>query len=132
MILNDSEIAERLESPLNLMNRLRRLTNNSSEVSPCIPPSSEQIIEDLKDKINSGSARSKATNIMISAMDELKTRLPEVRKPEDLARIASEMSKVVSNQSNAKKEDTSNKPQIIIYAPVQVNESHFETMTVNE
>lgn len=137
MILDELEISKRMESPLNLINRLRKsLVNNSDSRNsiPCLPViSSEQIIDDLTEKINNGSVKSKATGIMISAMDELKIRLPEVSKPERLAQIAAEMSKVVASQTKDKNNNNdSNKPQIIIYAPQMVSENNFEVMVVNE
>jgi len=133
MILSDTEVSSRMQSPLNLLNRLRNInSNNKLNPSPCLPPSSDQIIDDLTDKINHSSVKSKATGILISAMDELKLRLPEINKPEKLAQIASEMSKVVNSQAGNKINESSNKPQIIIYAPQMINENSFETMVVNE
>lgn len=131
MILTDEQIQERIESPLNLLNRLKSITSLQT-TSPCFPPSSEQIIDDLTEKLAYGSIKSKAAGIMTAAMDELKIRLPEVTKPEKLAQIASEMSKVVNAADSNKREERSDKPQIIIYAPQVVSENHFETMLVNE
>ena len=69
---------------------------------------------------------------MSSAMDELKARLPEVQKPERLAQIAAEMSKVI-NGSQVKNEDNSTKiGQVIIYAPQILPEEAFEIIRVNE
>jgi hypothetical protein len=134
MLLTDNEVNGRIESPLNLMNRLRLASHSSksdTQRHPSLPPSSNEIIEDLEDKIKYGSIRSKAKNIMISAMDELATRLPEVQKPERLAAIAAEMGKVISS-TQIKVDESSRNAQIIIYAPQIQTEEHFETIIVNE
>jgi len=100
MLLNDDEIKERIESPLNLLNRLKSsLTPNGHTPThiPSLPPKSSDIIEDLEDKISNTTTRSKAMGILNAAMDELRVRIPEIQKPEKLAAIAAEMSKVVSH-----------------------------------
>jgi len=131
MLLTDSEVKERIESPMNLLNRLRSVTNLTS-LSPCLPPSSKDIIENLEEKIGFGSIKSKATNIMSEAMDELRSRLPEVTKPEKLAQIAAEMSKVVNGVVNNKIEDNRKIAQVIIYAPQILSESAFDVIEVSE
>ena len=134
MILDEIEVKERLESPLNLMNRLKSLTSHKSNenIIPSSPPSSEQIIEDLEEKLAFGSIKSKAASIMISAMDELKLRLPEVEKPEKLAAIAAEMSKVVTAQNDKSNKEGNRNNQFIIYSPSFINEEHFETIYARE
>jgi len=128
MILTDDEIQERIESPLNLLNRLKSnlgkgIGSHSIQI-PSLPPKSEDIIEDLEDKIANKTTRSKANGILNAAMDELHKRIPEVQKPEKLAQIAAEMAKVVSHQDSRGQGD---KPlsQIIVYAPqVQVLDNY--------
>jgi hypothetical protein len=129
MILSESEVIERIESPLNLLNRLRSAHVNSHTKTPVVslPPTSSEIIDDLQEKIQVGSIKSKAMGIMVSAMDELKTRLPEVQKPERLAAIAAEMGKVI-NSTQIKIEDNRKQAQIIIYAPQVVNEDRFDVI----
>jgi len=132
MVLTEEEVKGRIESPLNLLNRLKALTSNSrtKSESPCIPPSSESLIDDLEDKIRNGTAKSKATSIMISAMDELSRRLPEVQKAEKLASIASDMNKILN--ADGRKESNNNlNAQIVIYAPQVVHESKFDVIDVS-
>lgn len=132
MILPEHELRERMESPLNLLNRLRNITNpHKKSPIPQLPPSSEEIIEDLEDKITTGSIKSKALGIMSSAMDELKNKLPEVQKPEKLAAIAAEMNKVL-NSTDSKRDDTKPQAQIIIYAPQVVLEETFNMVELVE
>ena len=136
MLLSDDEIKERIESPLNLLNRLKSTLNrtihpSSSSQHPALPPSAEDIIDDLDDKLKNTSTRSKAAGILNAAMDELKIRIPDVQKPEKLAQIAAEMSKVISNHDN--KPNTGNTVgQIIVYAPQVVSLDNFDIIDVAE
>lgn len=133
MILTDEEIKDRIESPLNLLNRLRSTTGGKSVHSqhPALPPKSGDIISNLEDKIANSGTRSKAASIMSAAMDELRARLPEVQRPEKLAQIAREMSQVVSNHDN--KPNTGNSiGQIIVYAPQVQPLDNFDIVDVVE
>lgn len=133
MILNDTEITERMESPLNLLNRLKSLTKSKDiNIIPSLPPTSADVIDDLEEKLAFGSIKSKASGIMIAAMDELKLRMPEVQKPEQLAKIAAEMSKVVNAEVKDNNRDGLNKPQFVLYAPQFNNENHYETIYARE
>lgn len=133
MILPESEAIERLESPSNLLNRLRASINphksRKTQIPSIPPPTASEIIPDLDDKISYSSTKHKAMAIMNSAMDELKTRLPEVQRPEKLAAIAAEMGKIVIAQNN--QGITDNRiGQIIVYSPRIVSEEQFEFVDV--
>lgn len=56
MLLSDDEIRERIESPLNLLNRLKSSLGASrhhlTTQIPSIPPKSSDIIDDLEEKIS--------------------------------------------------------------------------------
>jgi len=134
MIINETEVTERMNSPLNLLNRLRSVTSShkGSNLIPSLPPTSKEIIDNLEDKLAYGSIKSKAAGIMIAAMDELKARLPEAQKPEQLARIAESMSKVVNAESANNNRDKLNAPQFHLYAPQFHNEEHYETIYARE
>lgn len=133
MILNDDEIQERIESPLNLLNRLKSSLNKSISNVPSLPlpPKSDEIIDNLEDKIANSTTRSKAVGILNSAMDELKARLPEIQKPERLAAIAADMAKVISHQDTKNTGDKS-LGQIIVYAPSVLSIENYEVVEVNE
>lgn len=137
MILNDDEIKERIESPLNLLNRLKTSLNRTIaphtpvQIPTLPPPSSSEIIEDLEEKISHSTVRSKAVGILTAAMDELKIRIPEVQKPEKLAQIAAEMAKVVSHQDNRNQGDKA-LSQIIVYAPQVQRLENYEVIDVPE
>ena len=134
MIINDTEVTERMSSPLNLLNRLRIATTKTSDRNniPSLPPSADQIIKDLEDKLTYGSIKSKAANIMVAAMDELQKRIPEITKADQLARITESMSKVVHAEVKDPREDKEDKPQYIIYAPQVNHETHYETIYARE
>lgn len=134
MILSDDDVKERMESPLNLLNRLRTTVNRASVQNPTqhpsLPPSADALIENLEDKLK-GSTRSKAAAILHSAMDELTSRMHEVQKPERLATIATEMSKILANQEDKNGKNVTNS-QIIIYAPQIQSLDNFEIIDVVE
>lgn len=132
MLLEESELQERLNSPLNLLNRLRKATNPHKPTQlPALPPSSDEIIEDLESKISSGSIKNKALGLMTAAMDELKQRMPEVQKAEKLASIAAEMSKIVNNVEQKNKDGDKPAAQIIIYAPRIMSEEDFDIIDIS-
>lgn len=135
MLVNDDELKARLDNPNNLLNRLRNLTNpHKKNIIPALPPTADDVIADLDDKIANSTTKSKATNLLNAAMDELHKRLPEVSKPEKLAAIAADMSKVVNNSTlkNPVEENDRSTPQIIIYAPQIVSEEHFKVIDIGE
>lgn len=132
MLLDDNEIAERMQSPMNLLNRLRSISKPKQSDIQSLPPSASEVIQDLEDKLAYGSIKSKAAGIMIAAMDELKKRIPEVSKPDQLARIAEHMSKVVSTETKNPRDPDENKPQYIIYAPQFNQENSYEIIHARE
>lgn len=133
MLLDDAEVTERMESPLNLLNRLKSITTHKHKPEiPSLPPSSDKIIEDLEDKLAYGSLKTKAAGIMIDAMNELKSRIPEVSRPEKLAAIAENMNRIVNAKNENNDRDKQNAPQFVVYAPSFNSENYYETIHVKE
>ena len=134
MILSELEVMERVESPMNLLNRLKNLSSKSAHI-PSLPCSlrsqneisSSEVIPNLDDKIAFGTAKSKAMNLMNAAMDELNIRLPEVQRPEKLAAIAADMSRII-NSAQIKTENDVRIGQIVVYSPKIVHENHFDVI----
>lgn len=127
MLLTDDDIQERIESPLNLLNRLR---NVSRAHSPSLPiPKSGDLIPDLDERLGPDTKK-QAAKIMGMALKELEMRIPDVQKPEKLAAIAESMNKVVMARED--KDKDKNAPQVIVYAPQVIQESHFETIVLKE
>jgi hypothetical protein len=136
MLLNDDEIKQRIESPINLLNRLRDSLNRASpptsSSSPCLPPKAEDVVANLEEKLINSTAKAKATSLMIEAMDEMKGRLCQV-KPEKLADIAYNMARVVQNQEqNRHNHGDKSLSQIIVYAPQVQKIEEFEIIDVVE
>lgn len=136
MLLNDDEIKETIESPLNLLNRLKRTLNHTvhpslPSITNPIPPRASDIIDDLDDRLKNNSTRSKAVGILNAAMDELSRRLPEIERPESLARVAENMSKVISQQDTRNAGDKL-LSQIIVYAPQVQKIEDYEVIEVVE
>ena len=137
MILDDTEVVTRLNSPLNLLNRLKNASSkndamltfgvekNTDKTSiVTLPPSVDELVDSLEDKLSESSLVSKASNVISAALDELLPRLGEVSKPRDLAQIAANVKRVIGDRRG---QSEGNK-NVIIYKPVIVNESHFEVV----
>lgn len=129
MLLSDEEIQERLESPLNLLNRLKQVSTPKPATIPCLPPKTEDLDLDVEGEVAVTQLRGKAARIMGRALTALEGRVQDIEKPERLARIAAEMHKVVANTDDPNKARAS---QIIVYAPQVINESHFQEITLKE
>ena len=134
MILNDIELANRLDSPDNLINRLRALTSSSKREArenrhPSLPPTADELIDNLEDKLAISSVRSKANSVLAKALTELDNRITEADKPEKLARIAESMTKVV--ESTTPKHDKSVQiGQIVIYSPQARMEDDYDVIDI--
>ena len=121
-----------MESPANLLNRLRSITNPHKNIIPALPPTVEELVDDLDDKIANTTTRAKATQLLNSAMTELSKKIGEVQKPEKLAAIANDMSRIIERSQPVKGEGEERMPQIIIYAPQIVTEEHFDVIDVGD
>lgn len=145
MILDKNEVDARLESPDNLLNRLRRLTGQSqivslpsdSEVknspasSPLIPPPIDELVDNVKDKLATAECYAGAKEVLKDAINGLKLRVFEVDDPVKLSRIATDMGKIVNGFDENKKEKTG-RVVPIIYRPVMLTENNFQSIHVNE
>jgi len=129
MLLTDDEIQERLESPINLMNRLRRATATPTEIPSMPAPTSKDIGLDVEGKVAHSKLRETAANIMAKTLRELEQRIPDIQKPEKLAQIATEMNKVLNSTQD---KDKNPPAQIIVYAPQVIQENHFQELTLQE
>jgi hypothetical protein len=129
MLLTDEEIVERIDSPMNLLNRLRNVTQPRTGIPSMPPPTTKDIGLDVESKIAQGKIRDSAAEIMGLALHELKQRIPEIQKPEKLAQIASEMNKVLTSRQDENKNPAA---QIIVYAPQVIQETHFQALTLTD
>jgi len=132
MVLDDIEVSSRIDSPDNLVNRLRALTRPAKSVNnliPCLPPTADDVIADLDEKLSGSSIKAKASSILLKAMNEIETRIEEVDKPDKLARIAESMNKIIEAHT-PKKETSSLIGQVIIYTPTLREEKEYPVIDV--
>jgi hypothetical protein len=134
MLLSEDELKERTGSPMNLLNRLNALKNKHKPADiPALPPTAAELIPDIESKIQHGAIKSKAMGLITQAMDELKHRIPEVNKPQELATIASQISKVlIAVEPKQEQANLDNAPKIIIYAPRIMTEETYNVVDLNE
>ena len=154
MILDKEEIDSRLSSPLNLLNRLKRITSvenrvisipksvedRETEISssrfqqsdiPELPPSVDELVDNLSDKLATAKCHNGAKEVLASAIEGLKLRVFEVDDPVKLSRIATDMGKIVNGFDESKRSAPSTTIPII-YRPIMLNESSFQIIQVNE
>lgn len=140
MILNEAEMNARLDSEDNIVNRFRKLTDAAVVSIPSYEqvserynetvPSINDLVTDVDDKINQSKGISNAKTLLAMSTQKLISRLDEVDKPTDLARIASDMNKIVNGSESSKDKRTQN--NIVIYRPVQNDINHYETVIAVE
>lgn len=126
MLLTDEEIEERLGSPHNLLNRLREACKEKPSIPSMPAPTSADLGLNIDEKIAVGKLRETAAGIMALSMEQLKSRIPDISKPETLARIAGEMNKVIQSRQDEDKKTS----QIIVYAPQVIQENHFQELVL--
>lgn len=146
MILDKEEIDSRLSSPLNLLNRLKKLTNASvisipSSISnptdssesrsqhPSVPPDVDSLVDNLEDKLATAKCYSGAKDVLAKSISRLNERLEEVDSPVQLSRIATDMGKIVNGFDESKKSNPSVSIPII-YRPIMLTEQNFQVINV--
>lgn len=111
---------------MNLLNRLKQAATATH--IPCLPPTTKDLGLDVDTKLAVGKLRENAAEIMALSLAQLKSRIPDIQKPESLARIAGEMNKVVQSRADEDKKQS----QIIVYAPQVIQENHFQELTLRD
>lgn len=136
MILNEEDAIERLESPLNLLNRLRSISEAKPRhpALPLAPPSISELIQDVDDKIITSKISASATDVLSDSLSMLKERLPEIQKAKDLAVVAFNMNKILIGISDAQRVKEETKPSVnfIFYKPRLRAEDDYEIINVSE
>lgn len=135
MLLNEDEVIARLNSPDNLVNRLKamsvfRIPDNKPSGVVNVPPPIENLIEDLDRRVKTASIHEKALDLLSDSISELKNRLPEVDSVKSLASVARDMGVIVKNIETIENERRTNKSdgpkvQFVYYAPTILTESDF-------
>lgn len=154
MLMNATDIKDRINSPSNLINRLDSIRGSSSkssgmnifgvgekESSAVIIPEivgdinreeiSQEVIDAVEDELKLGLVKSSARAVLGKTLDLLSERLPDVDKPKDLSRIATDMSRIIDTFT-PKDENQGFKQQVIIYRPAVNHIGTYQEMHVNE
>jgi len=157
MILEANEADARLNNPDNLINQLRSrmsagIVSSRNNIMPFVglssipakdnvivslPPSIDNLIDDVEQKLIDAEQNKKLSSIKTSAvavldqaLTNLQSRLHEVERPKDLAKIATDMSRIINDSDDKGKVNNFN--QVIVWKPMVANENHYETIRVHE
>lgn len=153
MILETEEAEARISSEHNLINRLKLATKSNQMIkkdfsqmygireevqpfsSPVLPPTAEELIDDIGSKLKMGLAHDSALEVLCDSVDLLKRNLvnTDPTKPQILSKIAYEMSNIVHRIDEVRHgKNSSNNAPTIIYRPVMMAEANFEVINVHE
>ena len=131
MILDTNELNERLNSPNNLLNRLKEMTKvKTSESSmnlfvpsepvrgnnstPFMPNDSDikSTLDEIDDELRDGLIKNTAKTVLGNSLVHLSRSLGNIENPVNYARIATDMGKLLVNMETANKSgDTNNNQQ---------------------
>lgn len=155
MIIPNDKAVERLNSPLNLINRLRKHETGVDSLdifkTPAVRPdigngedsesddkadsaiSIDKLIRDADSQIQLASAHDKAVRLMNQAIDEMTLRVTEV-KPEKLPAILTAASKLVTDlrreQLEAAKVSGQKAVHLHFYTPTQKTIDQYDVIEV--
>ena len=164
MLLDNKGIETRLNSSHNLMNRLKSISrkksnlislperNNESDSESDAEDtnqfqedtksavfgdnslSADTLIEDLDFKLQRGSMKRKAVNVLSNTLDALAANIHDIDRPATLSKIATDMSKIVYNLDEDARSAQNNpqSQQVIIYRPIMQTENHFDSINLQE
>ena len=125
-VLTDDEVTKRVESPMNLFNRLRSTTKKENLiVSIPAAPSASDIIPDIDEKLTVGSSKSRALSVMNRALGRLDD--PEIIaaiKIERLPGMIAQMATAIKGLE-PEKDKSDDKVQFIIYQPTLMQETDY-------
>lgn len=150
MLMNKNDAESRLNSPVNLINRLRGATegaiNNSNKIITIpataqenakvpsavltIPPEAESLVIDLKHKIKLAGVKGKAVDVLDGALDELANRVHDIENVSKLGTIADIMNRIANGADG--KANHGHMNQLVIWQPIMIQENHYESIQVSE
>lgn len=138
MLVDNTEVLSRLESPDNLMNKLREITSSKDRNKlitpiPSLPsPKVDEIgIDSLDTKIDVSSGRSKALAVMAKALTRLENNVDaiDVKKLPDLV---GRMAITVKNLEPTSQNEKMPLVQFLVYKPELMSESDFSSRVVGD
>ncbi len=125
-VLSDEEVISRVESPMNLLNRLRSTTVRNSEKEQLIvsiPPKLDDIMPEADEKLAVSSSRARAASVMNKALGRLDNEIASIRG-DRLPGVIAQMSNAIKNLE-PEKEKEDNRVQFIVYTPTMMKEADF-------
>lgn len=133
MLVAEAEVIQRVESPLNLLNRLRELSHTSHKTPiPTIPPpKTEDLIPNIDEKLATKNSQDKALSVMNKALHKLDMHVEEL-EPKRLTAIIRDMSQTIKNLEPERDTILDNKIQVVVYSPRQSSEEEFEVIESKE
>lgn len=135
MLIDEEELVTRMESPLNLLNRLKSLTNpHKKNIIPALPPSADELISDLDEKLSSsGKPELQAKRVLEKTLTELEKRIPEVTNAEKLSGIAHNMSRIISvGRTVSGDRGGIVIGKIVVYSPQVMREEDFNVIDIGD
>lgn len=133
MVLEESDVISRVNSPLNLFNKLaalRESTRNSRAPIVSIPPTAKEIIPNLDDKLTLHNVKGKAISIMNKCMDKLDDNI-ELMPVKSLGNTVKQMGDAIKAlEPEDKKEKL--EVQFIVYQPELKKLQDFQVIEVSE
>lgn len=127
-LITDADLVDEKEEDSNFLSAVLPARNSDPIDIPALPPSLDNLIETAGEKAKIARINNTALDILGDTLKELKLRLIEVKSPKDLAKIATDMGKIINGGKDDKK-NNGNINQVIIYKPAMSNEHHYETIT---
>lgn len=79
----------------------------------------------VKDSVS--SAHSKALDVMLSSIELIQNKLPDVKKATDLSKIAADMGRVI--EKTTPKESATTNVRVVVMAPMMREERDYEEIT---
>lgn len=122
-VLSDDDVIKRVESPMNLINRLRSTTKKENLIVSI--PKADDLVPSLNEKLTVGSSKTRALSVMNRVLGRLddQTTIDNI-KPERLPAIVAQMATAIKGLEPEKdKED--NRVQFIVYSPTLMQESDY-------
>ena len=122
-VLTDEDVIKRVESPMNLFNRLRSTTKKENLIVSI--PKATDIIPDIDEKITISSSKSRALSVMNRALGRLDDAevIANIRADKLPGMIAQMSTAIKGLEPEKDKED--NRVQFIVYSPTIMKEEDF-------
>jgi hypothetical protein len=122
-VITEEEVIRRVESPMNLFNRLRSTTKKDTQIVSIPAPKSDELIPNLDDKIGVMNSKSKALLVMNKVLTRLDSEIEciESKKLPSVVRDMASAIRALEPESTEK----SNNVQFVIYQPTMMKETDY-------